>query len=167
MNHTIKGILIVVAITSMLVLGATTMVPILQNSFAHKKSDFKKAERDTNINVNRNSADSSSSSTATASNTNNINNSACTVTVSTCPKGSTSVTTPTPTPTPTLTPCTGDIFPTFSGGTEESGESRTTEAAEAVLGPGEVIAPPGSLCPPGEDEPANEEFIEAPEPAGS
>ena len=43
MNHTIKGIIIVVVITSMLVLGATTTVPIMQNSFASKKSDFKKS----------------------------------------------------------------------------------------------------------------------------
>jgi hypothetical protein len=116
MNHTIKGILIVVAITSMLVLGATTMVPILQNSFAHKKSDFKKAERDTNINVNRNSADSSSSSTATAENTNNINNtasatqsqeqSACAVAV-TCPEGTTTV---------TLAPPTATCNPSTVGG---------------------------------------------------
>jgi Sec-independent protein translocase protein TatA len=97
MNHTIKGILIVAAITSMLVVGAT-MVPIMQNSFAHKKSDFKKAERqgNTNTNTNTNSANSSSTSTATASNTNNINNTAtatqsqeqeaCAVAV-TCPEG--------------------------------------------------------------------------------
>jgi cytoskeletal protein RodZ len=100
MNHTIKGILIVAAIASMLIVGAT-MVPIMQNSFASKKSDFKKAERDpninTNINTNINSADSTSSSTAAADNTNNINNTACAVAVSTCPKGNT------PTPTPTLT----------------------------------------------------------------
>jgi hypothetical protein len=75
MNHTIKGIFIVVAITSMLVLGATT-VPIMQNSFAHKKHDFKGADRDTNTNTNTNSADSTSSSTAAADNTNNINNTA-------------------------------------------------------------------------------------------
>jgi hypothetical protein len=85
MNHTIKGIIIVVAITSMLVLGAASMVPIMQNSFAYKKS------ADRNTNTNTNSADSTSSSTATADNTNNINNSACTVAV-TCPKGSTTVT---------------------------------------------------------------------------
>ena len=53
MNHTIKGILIVAAITSMLVVGAT-MIPIMQNSFASKKSDFKKPERDTNTNSNTN-----------------------------------------------------------------------------------------------------------------
>ena len=96
MNHTIKGILIVAAITSMLVVGAT-MVPIMQNSFAHKKS----AESNTNTNTNTNSADSSSSSTATASNTNNINNTAtasqsqeqeaCAVAV-TCPEGNTTAT---------------------------------------------------------------------------
>ena len=95
MNHTIKGIIIVIAITSMLVVGLS-MVPIMQNSFASKKSDFKK-ERYTNTNSNTNSADSSSSSSATASNTNNINNTACAVAV-TCPEGSTTVRqTPTPT----------------------------------------------------------------------
>jgi Sec-independent protein translocase protein TatA len=115
MNHTIKGIIIVVAITSMLVLGAT-MIPIMQNSFAHKKSDFKK-ERDpnTNTNTNTNSADSSSSSDATAGNTNNINNtatatqsqeqSACAVAI-TCPEGSTTVTTPPTPPTATCVPST-------------------------------------------------------------
>src|SRR5215475_14929150 len=104
MNHTIKGIIIVAAITSMLVLGATT-VPIMQNSFAHKKSDFKGAERDpnTNTNTNTNAADSSSSSNATAENTNNIDNTAtatqsqeqdaCAVAV-TCPGGTTTVTPP-------------------------------------------------------------------------
>ena len=96
MNHTIKGILIVAAITSMLVVGAT-MIPIMQNSFAHKKS----AESNTNTNTNTNSADSSSSSSATASNTNNINNTAtatqsqeqdaCAVAV-TCPEGNTTAT---------------------------------------------------------------------------
>ena len=67
MNHTIKGIIIVAAITSMLVLGAN-MVPIMQNSFASKKSDFKKPERDpnTNTNTNTNSADSTSTFEATA-----------------------------------------------------------------------------------------------------
>ena len=92
----------------MLVVGIN-MVPIMQNSFASKKSDFKKAEREpnTNINTNTNSADSSSSSSATAENTNNITNSAtasqsqsqlaCAVAV-TCPGGSTTVTPPT-------TPC--------------------------------------------------------------
>jgi hypothetical protein len=102
MNHTIKGIIIVAAITSMLVVGAN-MIPIMQNSFAYKRSDFKK-ERDpntnTNINTNTNSADSTSSSTATADNTNNINNtassaqsqeqSACAVAV-TCPEGNAQV----------------------------------------------------------------------------
>jgi hypothetical protein len=104
MNHTIRGIIIVVVITSMLVVGATT-VPIMQNSFAHKRSDFKGAERDpnTNTNTNTNSADSSSSSTATSDNTNNITNTAtassnqnqnaCAVAV-TCPQGSTTVTPP-------------------------------------------------------------------------
>ena len=43
MNHTIKGILIVGAIASMLVLGAS-MIPIMQNSFAKKTSDFKQGE---------------------------------------------------------------------------------------------------------------------------
>jgi hypothetical protein len=112
MNHTIRSIIIVVAITSMLVVGATSMIPITQNSLAHKKSDFKQAERDpntnTNTNTNTNSADSSSSSDATADNTNNINNTAtsaqsqeqdaCAVAL-TCPEGSTTVTaTPPPPP---------------------------------------------------------------------
>jgi hypothetical protein len=44
MNDTIKGIIIVAAITSMLVVGATTMIPIMQNSFASKKHDFKVAD---------------------------------------------------------------------------------------------------------------------------
>src|SRR5919197_2853097 len=102
MNHTIKGILIVAAITSMLVMGAS-MIPIMQNSFAQKKSDFKK-ERNTNTNTN--SADSTSSSSATAENTNNIDNTAssnqsqeqdaCAVAV-TCPEGSTTVTLAPPT----------------------------------------------------------------------
>jgi phospholipase C len=103
MNHTIKGILIVIAIASMLVLGATTMIPIMQNSFAHKRSDFNRAERDTNTNTNTNtnSATSDSSSDAAADNTNNINNtasasqsqeqSACAVAV-TCQESSTTVT---------------------------------------------------------------------------
>src|SRR5215475_14151233 len=92
MNHTIKGIIIVVVITSMLVLGLS-MVPIMQNASA----------RSTNTNSNTNSADSSSSSDATASNTNDINNTAtatqsqeqdaCAVAV-TCPEGSTTVTPP-------------------------------------------------------------------------
>jgi hypothetical protein len=127
MNHTIKGILIVAAITSMLVVGTTTMFPIMQNSFASKKHDFKGAERntDTNINTNTNSADSSSSSNATADNTNNINNtassnqaqsqSACAVAV-TCPEGSTTIT-PTP-PTSTCNPSTvGGITATPTDGT--------------------------------------------------
>ena len=94
MNHTIKGIFIAAAIASMLVVGATTMIPIMQNASA----------RSTNTNSNTNSADSSSSSSATADNTNNINNtatasqaqsqSACAVAV-TCPEGSTTVTPPT------------------------------------------------------------------------
>jgi hypothetical protein len=114
MNHTIKGILIAAAITSMLIVGAT-MIPIMQNSFAKsevkkthevkKAHDFKKAQRNTdkNINVNTNSADSSSSSNATAENTNNIDNTAtatqsqeqnaCAVAV-TCPGGTTTVTPP-------------------------------------------------------------------------
>ena len=102
MNHTIKGILIVAAITSMLVVGLS-MVPIMQNSFASKKHDVKKAKLNTDINTNTNtnSADSTSSSSATAENTNNINNtatssqsqnqSACAVAV-TCPEGSTTAT---------------------------------------------------------------------------
>jgi hypothetical protein len=96
MNQTIKGIIIVAAITSILVVGATIMVPIMQNSFASKRS----AEGNTNTNT----ADSSSSSSATADNTNNIDNtatasnsqeqSACAVAV-TCPEGSTTITPPT------------------------------------------------------------------------
>jgi cytoskeletal protein RodZ len=91
MNQIIKGILIVAAITSMLVVGATTMFPIMQNASA----------RSTNTNSNTNSADSSSTSNATADNTNNITNSAtasnsqeqsaCAVAV-TCPGGTTTVT---------------------------------------------------------------------------
>jgi cytoskeletal protein RodZ len=101
MNHTIEGIIIVAAITSMLVVGAT-MVPVMQNSFAHKKSaEDRQAEGNTNSNTNTNSATSSSSSDATASNTNNINNTAtasqsqeqdaCAVAV-TCPEGNTTAT---------------------------------------------------------------------------
>ena len=96
MNHTIKAIIIVIAITSMLVVGAS-MVPIMQNASA----------RSTNSNTNTNTATSDSDSTATASNTNNINNtatsaqsqeqSACAVAV-TCPEGSTTVTLAPPTP---------------------------------------------------------------------
>jgi hypothetical protein len=107
MNHTIKGIIIVVAITSMLVVGATTMTPIMQNSFAER-------DINTNTNTNTNSADSSSSSNATAENTNNIDNTAtatqsqeqdaCAVAV-TCPEGSTTVTLAPPTlPTATCVP---------------------------------------------------------------
>jgi uncharacterized membrane protein YhiD involved in acid resistance len=98
MNHTIKGILIVAAITSMLVVGTTTMVPIMQNSFAHKRSS--EGNTNSNTNTNTNSANSTSSSTATASNTNNIDNSAtasqsqeqeaCAVAV-TCPEGNTTL----------------------------------------------------------------------------
>ena len=100
MNHTIKGILIVAAITSMLVVGLS-MVPVMQNSFAHKKSaEDNQAGGNTNTNTNTNSADSNSTSDATASNTNTITNSAtasqsqnqtaCAVAV-TCPDASTSV----------------------------------------------------------------------------
>jgi cytoskeletal protein RodZ len=101
MNRTIKGIIIVAAITSMLVLGAG-MFPIMQNSFA---------ERDPNTNTNTNSADSTSSSNATTSNTNNINNTAtasqsqeqdaCAVAI-TCPEGTTTVTVTTPCNPPTV-----------------------------------------------------------------
>ncbi len=38
MNHKFKGILIAIAITSMLASGATTMFPIMQNSFAGQGS---------------------------------------------------------------------------------------------------------------------------------
>jgi cytoskeletal protein RodZ len=98
MNHTIKGIVMLAAITSMLVVGLS-MVPVMQNSFAHKKSsEDRQAGGNTNTNTNTNTADSSSSSSATASNTNNITNSAtasqsqsqsaCAVVV-TCPGGTT------------------------------------------------------------------------------
>ena len=124
MNHTIKGIIIVVVITSMLVVGAG-MFPIMQNSFASKKHDFKGADRDPNTNTNTNSADSTSSSSATASNTNNINNTAtsaqsqeqdaCAVAV-TCPEGSTTVTPPPPRS--TCVPSTvGDQIATPNDGT--------------------------------------------------
>lgn len=76
----------------------------MQNSIAHKKSDFKRT--DPNTNTNTNSADSISSSTATADNTNNITNSAtasnsqeqsaCAVAL-TCPEGNTTVAPPPPT----------------------------------------------------------------------
>ena len=71
MNHTIKGILIVAAITSMLVVGAS-MVPIMQNSFAHKK-ERNNQERG-NANVNENTVTGTTSSDATVTNTNTINN---------------------------------------------------------------------------------------------
>jgi DNA-binding beta-propeller fold protein YncE len=126
MSHTIKGILMVAAITSMLVVGATaTMLPIMQNSFAHKKSaEDRQAEEGLptgglpvlfpgvpggNTNTNTNTADSRSTSDAEAPNTNNIDNTAlarqrqaqlaCAVTL-TCPESSTTIT-PTPPPTPT------------------------------------------------------------------
>ena len=38
MNYTIKGIIIVIAISSMLILVATTMIPIMQNSFASQSN---------------------------------------------------------------------------------------------------------------------------------
>ena len=95
MNHTIKGILIVAAITSMLVVGAT-MVPIMQNSFAHKKS----AGGNTNTNTNTNDLSASLTSSNIAANENTITNtntqsqsqeqSACAVAV-TCPEGNTTV----------------------------------------------------------------------------
>jgi Sec-independent protein translocase protein TatA len=125
MNHTIKGIIIVAAITSMLVVGTTT-VPVMQNSFASKKHDFKKGERDTdkNINLNANRADSSSTSDATAENTNNIDNtatasqsqeqSACAVAV-TCPEGTTTVTVGPPSP-PPADPCPHSPYTDFTGG---------------------------------------------------
>ena len=122
MNHTIKGIIIAAAITSMLVVGATT-VPIMQNSFAHKRSYFEKAsDPNTNTNTNTNSADSSSSSSATAENTNNITNSAtasqsqeqdaCALVVS-C-EGTTAVTVGPPSPPPVE--CTDPNYPTFVEG---------------------------------------------------
>src|SRR5437764_15423346 len=44
MNHTIKGILILAAITSMLIVGAN-MIPLAQNTYAsnHRHTEFKKA----------------------------------------------------------------------------------------------------------------------------
>ena len=41
MNHTIKGIILVAAITSMLVVGATAMIPLTQNTYAssHRHQD--------------------------------------------------------------------------------------------------------------------------------
>jgi cytoskeletal protein RodZ len=132
MNHTFKGILIVAAITSMMVLGATT-IPIMQNASA----------RSTNTNTNTNTADSSSSSDATASNTNNINNTAtasqsqeqdaCAVAV-TCQEGTTTVTPPPTTTcnpstvggqtaTPTDDTCTATI--PFSAGDEATGIFRS------------------------------------------
>ena len=93
------------------------MFPIMQNSFAHKKSDFKRT--DPNTNTNTNTANSSSSSTATAENTNNITNSAtasnsqeqsaCAVAV-TCPEGSTTVT-------PPPDPCPHSPYTDFVAGT--------------------------------------------------
>jgi hypothetical protein len=146
MNHTIKGIIIVVTITSMLIVGATTMIPIMQNSLAHKKStQDRQAEglpisfpgvpggnTNTNTNANTNTADSSSSSSATADNTNNINNtatasnsqeqSACAVAV-TCPEGSTTVTPPTP----PADPCPHSPYTDFVAGTGcQDGEPQTT-----------------------------------------
>jgi hypothetical protein len=132
MNHTIKGIIIVVAITSMLVLGATTMVPIMQNASA----------RSTNTNTNTNSADSSSTSDATADNTNNINNSACTVTI-TCTEGSTSVTSST-TGTLRITKicppgCSGTEFPITVIGNNPQPSSfslKSGQGQDVKLGPG-------------------------------
>ena len=170
MNHTIKSIIIVVAITSMLVVGAASMVPIMQNSFASKKSDFKKeSNTNTNINTNTNSADSSSNSDATADNTNNINNTAtatqsqeqdaCAVAV-TCPEGSTTVTPPTPTPS------------NCNGVEDERIEPALTEAFEngmfnSGLTDPDTTQPPGVVCPPGEDEPSSQESVEGGEVAGS
>jgi hypothetical protein len=146
MNHPIKGIIIVAAITSMLVLGATT-IPITQNSFASKKHDFKGAERDRNTNVNRNSATSSSSSDATADNTNDINNtatsaqsqsqSACTVAL-TCPEGSTTVTV-TP-PTPPTPPTSSTCHPPVIGGiTATPTDDTCTATILASAGEGALI----------------------------
>ena len=68
MNHTIKGILVVAAITSMLVVGAS-MVPVMQNALAHKK------ERGSSVtNTNDNDLSATLTSTNTATNTNTINN---------------------------------------------------------------------------------------------
>ena len=165
MNHTIKAIIIVVAIASMLVVEATT-VPIMQNSFASKRSDFKGAEGNpnTNTNTNTNSADSSSTSTATADNTNNITNSAssnqaqsqsaCAVAV-TCPEGSTTITTlsspslssPSPSPATTLQiskhcdpSCSSNLmFPIVVAGNNPEPSSfrlRNGESQSVTLGPG-------------------------------
>ena len=65
MNHTIKGILVIAAITSMLVVGAS-MVPVMQNALAHKKE---RGSSVTNTNDNELSATLSSSNTAENSNT--------------------------------------------------------------------------------------------------
>jgi hypothetical protein len=70
MNYKVKGILIVAAITSMLVVGLS-MVTIMQNSLAYSR------------NTNTNTATSSASSSASASNTNTINN-RCTVNGNPC-----------------------------------------------------------------------------------
>jgi Sec-independent protein translocase protein TatA len=152
MNHTIKGILIVAAITSMLVLGAT-MVPIMQNSFASKKSDFKKAERDpnTNTNTNTNSADSSSSSSATAENTNNINNTntqaqnqaqAACVLVGECAVGSTEG--PPAPPTATCVPPTvGGITATPTDGTCTATIPRSEDPEEIRIFEDQCTSIPG------------------------
>ena len=79
MNHTIKGILVVAAITSMLVVGAT-MVPVMQNAFAGKKHDFKKqhdfkkARSSSVTNTNDNDLSAILNSTNTAANSNTITN---------------------------------------------------------------------------------------------
>ena len=121
MNHTIKALVIVIAITSMLVVGAS-MVPIMQNASARSTN--------TNTNINTNAADSSSSSSATADNTNNINNtatasqsqeqSACAVAV-TCPEGSTTV---------TLAPPTSPCNPSTVGGPTAT---RTDDTCRATI----------------------------------
>jgi hypothetical protein len=130
------------AITSMLVVGLS-MVPVMQNSFAHKKSsEDRQAGGNTNTNTNTNSADSSSSSSATASNTNNITNSAtatqsqgqdvCAVAV-TCPEGSTTVTVGPPSP-PPADPCPHSPYTDFSGGLCLNDEPTITCSPDKVAG---------------------------------
>ena len=68
MNHTIKGIILVAAITSMLVVGAS-MVPVMQNALAHKKE-----RSDSVTNTNDNDLSAVLNSTNTAANSNTITN---------------------------------------------------------------------------------------------
>ena len=119
MNHTIKGIIIAAAITSMLVLGATSMIPIMQNASA----------RSINTNSNTNTATSDSDSTATA--TQSQEQDACAVAI-TCPEGSTTVT-PTP-PTSTCNPSTvGGITATPTDGTCTANSAGLTARGVAIF----------------------------------